>query len=154
MCLGLDAGRQPDEHRLDAALLRPCDLLECVEHNERAHLRGHRQLGVGLVVAVEDQPLCGNAGTQRELQLAQCRHVRTEPLGREQPQEGDVREGLRPVDDERPRVHTRVRARPRENSIPAVHDERRAELLRELRRPHAAEHELAALDGSRVGEEL
>ena len=42
----------------------------------------------------------------------------------------------------------------REDSILAVHDQRRPEFARERGRPHAADDELAVLDGGRVGEEL
>jgi len=69
------------------------------------------------------------------------------------PQEGHVRERFRPVDHERVGIHARVRARTRENGVPAVDDEGRAELRRERGRAHSADCELAVLDGGRVGEE-
>ena len=103
---------------------------------------------------MEDEPLAGDARAPGELELAESGDVRPEPFAGEQPQERDVRDRLRPVDDERGRVHARVRARTRENGIPAIGEQRRAELRRELRRAHAADDELAVLDGGRVGEEL
>ena len=115
---------------------------------------GSSELLVGLVVAVEDEPVAGNACAQRELQLTERRDVGAEPFRGEEPQQRDVRERLRPVHDERVRFHARVRARARENGVPAVDDERRAELAGECRRADAADDQLAVLDGGRVGEEL
>jgi hypothetical protein len=103
---------------------------------------------------MEDELLAGEAGALRELELAQRGHVCTEPFRGEEPQQRDVRERLRPVDDECFRFHARVRARTRENSIPAVHEQRRPELRCERGRACAADDELAVLDGGRIGEEL
>ena len=155
MRLGLDAGRDADEHRLDAGRPRSGGFVERVEDDECAGSGRGAQLVVGLVVAVEDDPLAG-----RRPRAARTRarpRVETSapsPSLGEQPQQRDVRERLRPVDDERVGVHCAVRARARENGLPAVDDERRAVLAGERRRADAADGELAVLDGRRVGEEL
>ena len=152
--LGLDSGRQADEDRLDSRLLRPGDLLQRVEHEEGTSVRSRLQLAVRLVVAVKHQPVPRDAGAERELELPEGRDVGAEALSREQAQERDVRKSLGPVDDERIRVHARVRARTRENGIPAVDEQRRPELACERGRAHAADDELAVFDAGRVGKEL
>ena len=91
---------------------------------------------------------------QRELELTARGDVGSQTFRSEEPEQRDVGERLRPVHDERFGIHSRIRARPGENRLPAVHEERRAELLREGRRTDSAHHELAVLDGCRVGEEL
>ena len=75
-------------------------------------------------------------------------------LGSEQTEQGDVRECLRPVDDERVTFHARVRARTRKNGVTAIDNERRPEVTRECGRTHAADDELAVVDGGRVGKQL
>ena len=109
---------------------------------------------VRLVVAVDHQPLGRDAGVLREAQLAEGRHVGAEPLVGEQAQDRDVRERLRPVDDECVRRRGPVRPCARPDRLLAVDDERRAELVRERRRAGAADRQLAVDDLRRVGEEL
>jgi len=103
---------------------------------------------------MEHEPVAGHAGSQRELELAECGDVRAHSLGGEQAEQGDVRECLRPVDDERVTFHARVRARTRKNGVTAIDNERRPEVTRECGRTHAADDELAVVDGGRVGKQL
>jgi hypothetical protein len=95
-----------------------------------------------------------DAGALRELELAERRDVRAEALGREQPQDGQVRERLRPVDEQRARHSFAVRAGVRADRRLVVDDDRRAELLGERGRADAAEDELAVLDRGRVGQQV
>ena len=112
------------------------------------------ELFVRLVVAVEQDLLAPHPCAQRELELTARGDVGPQTLRGEEPEQRDVGERLRPVHDERFRIDSRIRARPGENGLPAVHEERRAELLSEGRRTDSAHHELAVVDGCRVGEEL
>ena len=96
MRLGLDPGSDADQHRRDAGRLRTGGLVECVEDDQCAGSGGGAELLVGLVVAVEDDPVAGHACAQRELQLAACRDVGTEPFGGEEPQQRDVRNAFVP----------------------------------------------------------
>ena len=77
--LRLDLGRQAHEDACDTCHLRPRDLLERVEHDEPARSCGSPELLVGLVVAVENEPVAGNACAQRELQLTERRDVGSHP---------------------------------------------------------------------------
>ena len=113
MRLRLDAGSDTDQNRCDAGRPRTGGFVERVEDDQRAGGRCGAELLVGLVVAVEDDPVAGHTCAQCELQLAACRDVGPEPFGGEQAQQRDVRKCLRPVDDERPGVHARTRARAR-----------------------------------------
>ena len=69
--------------------------------NRTSRFGGGPQLLVALVVAVHDDPLALDPGAPRELELAERRDVGAEALGREQPQERDVRERLQAVERER-----------------------------------------------------
>ena len=93
-----------------------------------------RELLVGLVVAVEEDPVAADAGRLRERELAERRDVGADALLGEDAQDRDVRERLRPVDDERARRRVGVRARLGAERLLAVDDERRAVLGRERRR--------------------
>ena len=84
--LRLDAGSEAHQHRLDAGRLRTGGFVECVEYDQCSGSCGGAKLVVGFVVAVEDDPIAGDACAQRELQLAACRDVGTEPFCGEQPQ--------------------------------------------------------------------
>ena len=80
MRIRLDPGCDPDEHAPHARGRGARRLVERVEHDDGAGLGGRAQLLVALVVAVHDEPLAGEAGGAREAELAQRRHVRTEPF--------------------------------------------------------------------------
>ena len=103
---------------------------------------------------MEDEPFAGNPRRLRERELAERRDVGADALLREQPQQRDVRERLRAVDDERARRRVAVRANLRADRLLAVDDERRAELLRERARASSAERQLAGIDPRTLGEEL
>jgi len=149
----LDAGREPDQYAADGGSVRSFDLLHRVEHEDRAGGRRGLELGVGLVVPVDDQPVPLEAGPPRECELAEGGNVRSEPLVGEQPQDRDVRERLHAVDDERIRVDLPVHPRLREQGLAAVRDERCPEALRELGRGDAADREHALVRSGRVREE-
>ena len=84
--VGVDAGRDAHQHRLHAAGGRrqPLDLVELAhvvdDHQPAPGLDRRRQVGVGLVVAVDDHRLRLGAGTQRRRQLAGRGHVGAKPL--------------------------------------------------------------------------
>ena len=73
-------------------------------------------------------------GRLRERELAERRDVGADALLGEQPQQRDVRERLRPVDDERAGRGLAVRARLRADRLLAVDDERRPVLRRRAAR--------------------
>ena len=152
--LRVDARSDADEHGSNACRFRPRNLVERIDDHDCPGLGRRLELFVGLVVAMEQDPLALHACAQRELELTARGDVGPQTLPGEEPEQRDVGERLRPVHDERFGIHSRIRARPGENRLPAVHEERRAELLREGRRTDSAHHELAVLDGCRVGEEL
>ena len=139
--LGVDPGRDAHEQPRRAGRARPLELVGRVEDDEGR--RGGGELVVALVVAVQDEPLVGNPGRARERDLAERGDVGAEPFLREHAQQRDVREGLRPVGDERAGRRGAIRARLRAKGLLAVDDERRAELLGEGRGGDAAERELA-----------
>ena len=99
--LGLDAGRHAHEGPPDSRRRSPLGLVERVEHDERTNLGSGAQLLVRLVVAVEEDLPALDPSRSREGELPERRDVGADPLLREQPQQRDVRERLRPVDDER-----------------------------------------------------
>ncbi len=149
----LDPGRHAHERPLNAGFIRPVGLRERIHHEQRVLRRRKMQQLVLLVVPVDDEPVAGDAGTPRELELADRGDVGAEPLLAEQPKDGDRRERLRPVDDQRVRRGGAIRARLRAQRRLVVHHERRTEPARELRRRHAPEHEVRACDGGPVGKE-
>src|SRR6266550_3758214 len=108
-------------------------LVRSVEHHGDTERRGSAKLLVGLVVAVEQDLLARDSGGLCEFELAERRDIGSDALLAEHPQQGDVRERLRPVHDERSRSSVRVRARLCANGLLAVDDERRPVLLREPR---------------------
>ena len=93
-------------------------------------------------------------GRARERELAERRDVGAEPFLGEQPQHRDVRERLRPVDDERARSRGAEGAGALAQRLLAVDDERRAEARGELGRRDPAERELAVAIAAELGEEL
>ena len=125
--------------RRTPAAARALRLVGRVEHDERAGLRGGPQLLVRLVVAVEEQAVAGEPGRARERELAERRDVGADALLGEHAQQLDVRERLRPVDDQRVRRGVAVGARLRAQRLLAVDEERRPVLVREPRDGHAAE---------------
>ena len=151
--LCVDAGRDAHEHASHPGLRCAQRLLERVEHDERVELGGGAQLLVRLVVAVEDDPLTTEARASRELELAERGHVRAQAFLGEQAQHCDVREGFRPVDDERARGRLDEQPRALAQRLLAVDDERRSEALHERRCRDAAEEELALLDAGRRREQ-
>ena len=150
----VDSRRDPHERSPHAGRRRPLRLVERVEHDEaHVRLRGGPQLLVALVVAVHDDPLAGDTCPAGELELPERRDVGAEALGREQPQQLDVRERLQAVERERIRGRLAVGARGVQDRLLAVDDERRAELGGEVRGADAADAQLAAFDGGGLGEE-
>ncbi len=148
----LHAGRQADERPLHTGGGGTPGLVRRVEHDGRARLGRAAQLVLRLVVAVKENPLAVDARRLRDGELAERRDVGADALLGEDPEQRDVRERLRPVDDECVRRGGSVRARLRADRLLAVDDERRPVLGRELRRGHAAERQLAALDTGRMWE--
>ena len=91
MGVGLDPGRDPDQHRL-AAPGRGADRVEAVDLGQRVAdhvadpgLDRAPQLGLGLVVAVHVDARRVEAGPQRHVQLAAGGDVDREPLLAEHP---------------------------------------------------------------------
>ena len=153
VCVRVDAERDADEHPLDARGPRTVELIGCVEDDER--VAGRSELLVGLVVPVHDEPVRRDAGLAGEGELPKRRHVGADAFLGQEAEDADVRERLRPVDDERLGSCLAIRACLRANRLLAVDDERSAVLLGEVGRPEAAEHQLAGLvDRSGVREEL
>ena len=107
----LDARGEADEDAPYAGGRRAGRLVGCVEDDGRAGLAGRAQLVVRLVVAVEEDPLARQAGRLRERELAERGDVGAEALLGEDAEERDVRERLRPVDDQGARRGLPVRAR-------------------------------------------
>jgi hypothetical protein len=79
----------------------------------------------------------------RELELAERRHVRADSLLAEDAQQRDVRERLRPVDDERAGRRPREEPRSLAQRLLAVNEERRAERLCQRRGADPADGQLA-----------
>ena len=150
----VDAERDADEGALDPGRRGELGLVRRVEHDRRAD-RGclGEERGV-LVVPVDDEVVAGEPGGLGECELAARRDVRADSFLAQEPQERDVREGLRPEEDtsvadrrtERPRLGAERRL--------AEHDERRAVLLGELRCGDPADRELSVARGGRVGEQV
>ena len=103
-----------------------------VEDDRRAGLGCGAELLVRLVVPVEEDPAGVHPRLERERELAQGRDVGADALFGEQPEERDVRERLRAVDDLRAGRGSRVRAGLGADGLLAVDDERRAVLVREV----------------------
>ena len=114
------------------------------------------QLGLGLRVAVQVQPLGGEAGAQGEVQLAARGDVAAQALLGEDTQDGGAREGLGGEDDlagavvdAGQRLGERARAGAQ---VVLGHDVGgRAELARQLARVAAADAEHAVRDGGVPG---
>ena len=150
----LDAGREAHEHPPHTGGRGALRLVRRVDHDRGVRLRRGPELLVRLVVAVEEQPVAGNAGAPRERQLAERRDVRADPLAGEDAQHLDVRERLRPVRDQRVRSGGAIGARLRPQRLLAVDEQRRPVLGREPRDGHSADRELAVVDAGGDGEEI
>ena len=132
---------------------RPRRLVGRIEDDERLGLGRRGELLVGLVVPMHEQPFACDAGAPRERQLAQRRDVGTKPLLGEQPHQRDVRERLRPVDDERVRYGSLEHPRPLAEHLLGVDDERRPEPLRQLGAGDPVELQHARSDAGSAGEQ-
>ena len=150
---GLDARRQPHEDAPHAGIRGAARLVGRVEHDRRSRLGRGAELLVRLVVAVEEEPLAGDAGGAGEGELAEGRDVGPEALVREHLQERDVRECLRPVDQEGIRRGFSIGPRLRADRLLAVDEQGRPVHGREPRSRDAAELELAVGDACGVGED-
>ena len=78
--VGLDARRDADQAALRAERTCTLELVERVEHDQRAGLHRPLQQLILLVVAVDHEPVAGDARAARELELADGRDVGAEPL--------------------------------------------------------------------------
>ena len=125
-------GSDADEDATHAGGGRSCRLVGRVEDDEGAGLGSRAQFLVRLVVPVHEQALARDARPLREGELAECGDVRSEPLLGEQAHQRHVREGLRPIDDERPRDGALEHPRPCAQRLFGVDDERRPEPLRQV----------------------
>jgi hypothetical protein len=152
VCLGLDTGGDAHEHAIHAGRRGARDLLERVEDDERSRRRA--QLVVALVVAVHDQPRRRDARAESELELTQGGDVRADAELGEKPEDRDVGEGFRAVDEVGVGCRFAIRPHARSDRVLAVDDERRAVLFGERRRGHTADREPAVLDRGRVREDL
>ena len=103
---------------------------------------------------MDHEPLAGDPGTERELELANGRDIGAEPLLGEEAQDRHRRERLRPVGDERLGRRRAIGPRLRPQGLLVVDDERRAELAHEVAGPRPTDHELARLDCRRVGHQV
>jgi hypothetical protein len=84
MRVGFDARGQPHEHARDSGGLHSRDLFEGVEDDERAGVGGCVELLVRFVVAVEHEPVGGNAGTQGKGELHAGGDIGADAFGRKQ----------------------------------------------------------------------
>jgi hypothetical protein len=151
---GLDTRSQPYEDAPDARRRRSCSLPGGVEDHKRLRLGRGAQLLARLVVSVEHDSIAGNAGCPCEGELAERGDVGADTVLREQPQQRDVGERLRPVDDQRARRRLAVLAHAVADRLLAIDEERRSMLLRQPRRRHTADRELPAVDPRRFRKEF
>ena len=130
MGVGLDAGRDADQATRRADRACTLELVERVEHDQRALLRGAAQELVLLVVAVDHELLARDASTERELELADRRDVGAETLLGEEPEHCDRGERLGAVHDQGAGRGRAVGARLRAQRHLVVDDHGGAELGR------------------------
>jgi hypothetical protein len=155
MRVGVDARRDAHEDSTDTGRAGALDLVLGVEDDEPGpRFRCGRQLLVALVVPVDDDPLAADPGPLREAELAERGDVGAEPLRREEPQHREVRERLDAVGEERAGRRGAVRPPLGENRVPAVDEERRPVLGREVGCAHAADRQLAAGLTRGIGKEF
>ena len=119
-----------------------------------AHVERPTQLGVGLVVAVHHEPIRGNAGGQRHVQLAAGGDVEPQALGVDQSRHRAAQERLGRVDHPAVTEHGHRGATPGAEVVLVVHEQRRAELPGQVLDADAAD-EQTAVGGERrvVGQE-
>ncbi len=87
--------RCSDAAALGEQPLEPVDLVEVVHHDQpHSEPQGHAELGLGLGVAVQHDPLRPKARRERQVKLASRGDVAPQPLLREHPQDGRAGEGL------------------------------------------------------------
>ena len=96
----------------------------------------------------------GNPRADGEAELAEGGDVGAEPLGGEEPEQGDVGERLDAVGEESIRRSEAIRLRAGVKRLLAVDEERRAVLLGEGRRSHPSQRKLSGLDLGAVGQQL
>ncbi len=142
--VGLDAGGHPHERPRDSRGRDADGFVERVHDEQRVLLGRELEQAVLLVVAVDDEPLARDPGAACERQLADRRDVGAEPLLAQQPEDGDGRERLRAVGDQRLGGSVAIGARLRPQRRLVVDDERRAEAAGKLDGGDAAEHQLGA----------
>ena len=112
--LGIDTRRDSDERATNARRGSALGLVGRVQHDEGAELGCEPKLLVRLVVAVDDEPVACQSRGPCECELTERRDVRAEPFLGEEPQQGDVGERLRAVDDRAsPTTRRKSRARSR-----------------------------------------
>jgi hypothetical protein len=154
MRVGLHARGRAHEYALDTRFGRELDLVRGVDHHEpRSRAGGGLELFDALVVAVDDQPVAWKAGPCAMVSSPESRRPHP-PLAGEELEDGDVRERLHAVRDERFGRRKAIGAGRFEHRVLVVHEERRTELGRELCGAEAGDRQLAVLDGGRFGEEL
>ena len=153
--VGIDAERDADQGLAYPGSRRQLGLVRRIEDDGCAGLgRRLQQLGA-LVVAVDDEVRSRHTRSARVGELARRGHVRADALLVQQPQDGHVREGLRPVVDASACAdRCPQRACLGAERRLAVDDEGRSEALGELVRRHASECEDTALERGGVGEEV
>ncbi len=132
--VGVDAERDAHEHALHPGGSRHHRLVGRVEDDRCAFGGRVAEKRLALVVAVHDDLVAAEPGGPGELELAARRNVGADALLAEKAKDGHVRERLRPERDVTAVDRGEQRPRPRAERALAVDDERRAELLRELRR--------------------
>ena len=152
--VGVDPRRHADERAASPERDGPLDVVERVDDERGARACRGRQVVVALVVPVEDDVLACDAGGARICELARGRDVGAEALRSEEPQQRDVRERLRAVENERSRRRLEVLARAPPQRLLAEHEQGRAVLGGEVGRRDAAEPQLGVVDGRRFGEEV
>lgn len=152
--VGVDTERDADERTIHSRCSRQLGLVGGVEHDGRAACRCRLKQGGVLVVPVHDQVSAFETGRLGERELTGRGHVRADALLAEQPQEGDVRERLRPEED--------AAVGDRGTECPGLganrglaEDDKGSPVLRgELVRCGATELKAASFDARRVREEL
>ena len=143
----VDPKGDPHKHTPDAGVgSEPC-LVRPVEHDGRSGRRRPAKEGGVLVVPVHDEVVAMQARGRCESQLARRGDVGADTLVVQQTEQRDVRERLRPEVDAAVADGGTQCACVRPQRLLAEHEERRPELLRQLRGAHPADRELGAVEG-------
>ena len=159
MRVRLDAGGRPQQHlghppvgRVQA--VEPVELVAAVDHDAAdALVAGPGQLGVGLVVAVQDEALGRHARGQRDVQLAAGGDVEVHALLVDEPGHRQAQERLAGV------AHAVAErgdglAAPRTQVVLVVDEQRRAELGDQVGGRAPADGQPAVVaDAGRVGQQ-